>query len=220
MGVDLSGIGMTSRRTRSRLVEQLSHMGIVSDVVLSAIMDTPRHIFVDEALASRAYENTALPIGHNQTISQPYIVAKMIETLLAGRRMERVLEIGTGCGYQTAVLARCVKHVYSIERISALLQKARQKLSLLKCHNVSLKCGDGTFGWSQNAPFDGIIVSAAPRHIPVALSEQLAIGGRLVIPVGSADRQQLKHITRTPEGFEEVELDLVSFVPMLGGVVN
>ena len=218
MGVNLSGIGMTSWRSRERLAEQLREMGIVSEPVLSAIIEIPRHIFVDEALASRAYENTALPIGHNQTISQPYIVAKMAETLLASEAAECILEIGTGCGYQTAVLARCVKHVHSIERISALLQKARQNLLSLKCYNVSLKCGDGTLGWAQHAPFDGIIVAAAPRYVPEALTAQLAVGGRLVIPVGSIGKQQLKQVTRTADGFEESALDLVSFVPMLSGV--
>ena len=220
MNVDLQGIGMTSQRTRSRLITRLREMGVVSEDVLTVIMNTPRHIFVDEALASRAYENTALPIGYNQTISQPYIVARMVEVLLAGGNIKNVLEVGTGCGYQTAVLAQLVDHVYSIERIDALLKKARQKLRLLKCNNVRVKCGDGNEGWSQYAPFDGIIVSAAPIGVPATLLEQLAINGRLIIPVCSAGRQQLLFITRTETGFEEQQLDMVSFVPMLEGVVG
>ncbi len=220
MNVDLQGIGMTSQRTRTRLIARLSEMGIVSEEVLAAIMNTPRHIFVDEALASRAYENTALPIGYNQTISQPYIVAKMVEVLLAAGQVRSVLEIGTGCGYQTAVLSRLVDQVCSIERIDALLQKAREKLRLLKCNNVRVKYGDGNMGWPEYAPFDGIIVSAAPAGVPETLLGQLAINGRLVIPVGKAGEQQLQLITRTPAGFEKEQLDMVSFVPMLEGIVG
>lgn len=220
MNVDLQGIGMTSQRTRSRLIAKLREMGITSKEVLSVIMDTPRHIFVDEALASRAYENTALPIGYNQTISQPYIVARMVEVLLAAGDVKKVLEVGTGCGYQTAILAQLVDHVYSIERIDALLKKARQKLRLLKCNNVRVKYGDGNTGWSQYAPFDGIIVSAAPVGVPEILLEQLALNGRLVIPVGVAGNQKLLRITRTEDGFQEEELDMVSFVPMLEGIVG
>jgi protein-L-isoaspartate(D-aspartate) O-methyltransferase len=220
MNINLQGIGMTSQRTRSRLIAKLSEMGIVSEEVLSVIMNTPRHVFVDEALASRAYENTALPIGHNQTISQPYIVARMVEVLSAGRHMKNVLEIGTGCGYQTAVLAQLADHVYSIERIEALLKKARQKLRLLKCNNVRVKYGDGNLGWSQYAPYDGIIVSAAPMGVPETLLKQLTVKGRLVIPVGTAGKQQLLLITRTENGFEETQLDMVSFVPMLEGIVG
>ncbi|MFT5425605.1 MAG: protein-L-isoaspartate(D-aspartate) O-methyltransferase [Gammaproteobacteria bacterium] len=220
MNVDMQGIGMTSQRTRSRLIVKLRDMGIVSEDVLSTIMNTPRHIFVDEALASRAYENTALPIGYNQTISQPYIVARMVEVLLEQGGIRNVLEVGTGCGYQTAILAQLVDHVYSIERIEALLKKARGKLRLLKCNNVRGKYGDGNAGWSQYAPFDGIIVSAAPIGVPETLLEQLAMNGRLVIPVGSAGKQKLLLITRTEEGFQEKELDMVSFVPMLEGIVG
>lgn len=220
MNVDLQGIGMTSQRTRTRLITRLSEMGITSEAVLAVIMNTPRHIFVDEALASRAYENTALPIGYNQTISQPYIVAKMVEALLAAGEVRNVLEIGTGCGYQTAILSRLVDNVCSIERIDALLQKAREKLRLLECKNVRVKYGDGNMGWPEYAPFDGIIVSAAPAGIPQTLLEQLAINGRLVIPVGKAGEQQLQLITRTPTGFEKEQLDMVSFVPMLEGIVG
>jgi protein-L-isoaspartate(D-aspartate) O-methyltransferase len=183
-------------------------------------MNTPRHIFVDEALASRAYENTALPIGYNQTISQPYIVARMVEVLLAAGDIKNVLEVGTGCGYQTAILAQLVDHVYSIERIDALLKKARQQLRLLKCNNVRVKCGDGNTGWPQYAPFDGIIVSAAPVGVPETLLQQLAMNGRLVIPVGETGNQKLLRITRTEEGLQEEELDMVSFVPMLEGIVG
>ena len=220
MDMHMQGIGMTSQRTRSRLIVKLRDMGIVSEDVLSTIMDTPRHIFVDEALASRAYENTALPIGYNQTISQPYIVARMVEVLLEAGVINNVLEVGTGCGYQTAILAQLVDHVYSIERIEALLKKGREKLRLLKCNNVRIKYGDGNVGWSQYAPFDGIIVSAAPIGVPETLLEQLATNGRLVIPVGSAGTQKLLLITRTEEGFQEKELDMVSFVPMLEGIVG
>lgn len=220
MNIELQGIGMTSQRTRARLIVRLSEMGIISEDVLSVIMNTPRHIFVDEALASRAYENTALPIGYNQTISQPYIVARMVEVLLAGGYLKNVLEIGTGCGYQTAILAQLADHIYSIERIDALLKKARQKLRLLKCKNVRVKYGDGNKGWSQYAPFDGIIVSAAPVGVPETLLNQLAINGRLVIPVGMVGQQQLLLITRTEDGFEEERLDMVSFVPMLEGIVG
>jgi len=218
MNKDYQGIGMTSQRARNRLVEQLQDMGVKSDVVLDAIRTTPRHIFVDEALASRAYDNTALPIGRNQTISQPYIVARMTEALLAGGTPEKVLEIGTGCGYQTMILARLIKQVYSIERIEALLFKARERFYALKTRNISALHGDGNLGWQANAPFDGIVVSAAPIGVPEKLLEQLAINGRLVIPVGKSGGQELLLITRTEDGFEEKRLDSVSFVPMLEGV--
>ena len=220
MKIDLQGIGMTSQRTRFRLIAKLREMGIVSEDILSVIMNTPRHIFVDEALASRAYENIALPIGYNQTISQPYIVARMIEVLLSAGGIKNVLEVGTGCGYQTAILAQLVRRVYSIERIDALLKKARQKLHLLQCNHVRVKYGDGNMGWPQYAPFDGIIVSAAPTGVPEILPEQLAMNGRMVIPVGSLGKQQLLLITRRETGFEEERLDMVSFVPMLEGIIG
>ncbi len=209
---------MTSQRARNRLIEQLQQMGVQSELVLDVIRTTPRHIFVDEALASRAYDNTALPIGHNQTISQPYIVARMTEALLSDGIPDKVLEIGTGCGYQTLVLARLVKHVYSIERIEALLFKARERFYDLKTRNISALHGDGNLGWQSKAPFDGIVVSAAPIGVPKMLLEQLAINGRLVIPVGKSGGQELLLITRTENGFEEKHLDSVSFVPMLKGV--
>ncbi len=220
MKIDLQGIGMTSQRTRFKLITKLREMGIVSEDILSVIMNTPRHIFVDEALASRAYENIALPIGYNQTISQPYIVARMIEVLLSAGGIKNVLEVGTGCGYQTAILAQLVRRVYSIERIDALLKKARQKLHLLQCSHVRVKYGDGNMGWPQYAPFDGIIVSAAPTGVPEILPEQLAMNGRMVIPVGSLGKQQLLLITRRETGFEEERLDMVSFVPMLEGIIG
>ena len=218
MEINLQGIGMTSQRTRDRLIDRLVEMGIKSRIVLDTIKSVPRHVFVDEALASRAYENTALPIGFNQTISQPYIVARMTEALIDQKIPDKVLEIGTGCGYQTAVLARIVKKVYSIERIEALLNKARERLWELKIHNVRLKHGDGNLGWKEHAPYDGIIVSAAPTGIPENLVQQLSIGGRLVIPVGKSGDQKLLLVTRTEEGLQEEQLDLVSFVPMLEGV--
>ena len=186
--------------------------------ILDTIKEVPRHIFVDEALASRAYENTALPIGHGQTISQPYVVALMTQALVLGRsKLGRVLEIGTGCGYQTAVLARLVERVYSVERIPALHRKAQERIHLLGLHNVRLKLGDGNFGWKANAPFDGILVTAAPLRVPQELLGQLAPGGRLVIPVGGEDVQRLLSITEESGNFVEQLLDYVSFVPMLTG---
>lgn len=209
---------MTSQRTRERLILRLQSMGIQSDAVLEVIRNTPRHIFVDEALASRAYENTALPIGYNQTISQPYIVAKMTEALLEKGVPDKVLEVGTGCGYQTAILAQLVGKVYSIERIDALLNKARENIHALKFRNVRFKHGDGNHGWPEHAPYDGIIVSAAPIGVPQTLLEQLAEHGRLIIPVGKVGQQKLLLITRTDDGFQKEQLDLVSFVPMVEGV--
>ncbi|MCG8324238.1 MAG: protein-L-isoaspartate(D-aspartate) O-methyltransferase [Thiotrichales bacterium] len=218
MNSDLRGIGMTSQRARNRLVEKLRDMGIRSSRVLEVISNTPRHIFVDEALASRAYENTALPIGYNQTISQPYIVARMTEALFSQGRMARVLEVGTGCGYQTAILAQLVDRVYSIERIDALLVRARASLKGLKLHNVQLRHGDGNEGWEYHAPYAGIIVTAAPAGVPETLLQQLDVNGRMVIPVGLSGEQKLLQITRTSDGFEEQDLDWVSFVPMVEGV--
>ena len=218
MNEDFRGIGMTSQRSRNRLVEQLRAMEIRSEEVLTVIGSTPRHIFVDEALASRAYDNTALPIGHNQTISQPYIVARMVEALLEDERPEKVLEIGTGCGYQTAILSKLVKQVYSIERIDALLARAREKFMALKCWNIRTKYGDGNLGWPDYAPFDGIIVSAAPMGVPAGLLEQLKLNGKLIIPVGRSGEQELLSIVKTRDGFMEKRLDWVSFVPMIEGI--
>lgn len=208
---------MTSQRSRDRLVEQLSDMGIKSEIVLEALRSTPRHIFVDEALASRAYDNTALPIGHNQTISQPYIVARMTEALLEAGDLDSVLEIGTGCGYQTAILAQLARRVYSIERIEALLAGARERLHTLSYRNIRAKYGDGNKGWPEHAPFRGILVSAAPEKIPEALMEQLAVGGRIIIPIGHREGQKLLSVVRTRTGFVEKNLDPVSFVPMRKG---
>lgn len=213
----LDGIGMTSRRTRMRLVQRLQDEGIDDVRVLDAMESTPRHLFVDEALASRAYEDTALPIGYNQTISQPYIVALMTQALINDSVPPRVLEIGTGSGYQTAVLARIVKRVYSVERISALNRKAMDRLYRAGIRNVDYHTGDGSRGWAEHAPYDGILVTAAPRSVPDLLLEQLARGGRMVIPVGSRAGQKLLIITRTGEGFAEKQHDLVNFVPLIEG---
>ena len=208
---------MTSQRSRDRLVLQLRDMGIESETVLASIRSTPRHIFIDEALASRAYDNTALPIGQNQTISQPYIVARMTEALLEAGDLDRVLEIGTGCGYQTAILAQLARRVYSIERIEVLLAGARERFHTLNYRNIKAKYGDGTRGWPEHAPFQGILVSAAPAKIPEALLEQLAVGGRIIIPIGHSKGQKLLSVARTRTGFVEKSLDPVSFVPMLKG---
>ncbi|MGI9229876.1 MAG: protein-L-isoaspartate(D-aspartate) O-methyltransferase [Gammaproteobacteria bacterium] len=214
---NFQGIGMTSQRSRDRLVEQLRQQGIQSEAVLDAIRNTPRHIFVDEALATRAYDNTALPIGNKQTISQPYIVARMTEALLQQDKLQRVLEIGTGCGYQTAILAQLLPEVYSIERIDALLGKARSRLRDLQYRNINLKHGDGRLGWPEQAPFDGILVTAAPTDMPEALTEQLSVGGRLIIPIGEAGEQELLCVSRNEDGLTEEHLDQVSFVRLADG---
>jgi protein-L-isoaspartate(D-aspartate) O-methyltransferase len=201
MMAEHSGIGMTSQRTRDRLANTLADMGIQSEVVLEAIRKTPRHLFVDEALASRAYENTALPIGFSQTISQPYIVAKMTEALIKDRDLKNVLEVGTGCGYQTVIMAQFTKQIYTVERINGLLVRARARFQQLAYTNIRSKHADGNIGWSAHAPFDGIIVAAAPIGVPEALLEQLAIEGRLIIPVGKSGDQKLLLITRKEDGF-------------------
>jgi len=216
----IQGIGMTSLRTRERLIKRLAEKGIKSREVLDVMLNTPRHLFVDEALASRAYEDTALPIGQGQTISQPYIVARMTELLLADKKPKRVLEVGTGCGYQTAILSQLVTEVFSVERIDALLRQSRKRLRSLNMNNVYLKHSDGAWGWESKAPFDGIIVTAAPPTIPQDLLKQLAIGGRMVIPVGNQGQaQQLSVLHRTEKGVEQEIMDAVSFVPMLNGAV-
>jgi protein-L-isoaspartate(D-aspartate) O-methyltransferase len=214
----VSGIGMTSARTRERLIARLREQGITEPEVLERIRAVPRHLFVDEALASRAYEDTALPIGHGQTISQPYIVARMTQSLIEAGRPRKVLEVGSGCGYQTAVLAPLVTTLYSIERIGALQQRARQVLRDLKIRNVHMKHGDGFEGWAAYAPYDGIIVTAASFSVPRALLEQLADGGRLVIPVGPDREQQLLRITRRGERIDKESLGAVTFVPLLQGL--
>ncbi len=235
MSRHLHGIGMTSQRTRDRLVQRLRDEGISDLRVLEVMRRVPRHIFVDEALSSRAYEDTALPIGYGQTISQPYIVARMTEVLLARTQglssvqdpvqtpaqsvPRRVLEIGTGCGYQTAVLASLVEQVYSVERIAALLESARARLRTLGLHNVQLRHSDGSMGWPQQGPFDGIIVAAAAQAIPDELLAQLAEGGRLVIPVGTSAGQTLELVVREGNEFVRQTLERVSFVPLLGGAV-
>jgi protein-L-isoaspartate(D-aspartate) O-methyltransferase len=213
--IDVHGIGMTSRRTRERLVQRLREEGITDERVLGAIGGIPRHLFVDEALASRAYEDTALPIGHGQTISQPYIVALMTHVLLDGERPKKVLEVGTGSGYQTAVLARLVDDVYSVERIEPLMKQARRRLRELGIRNVQIRLSDGGWGWKEHAPYDGIIVTAAPAEVPPALLEQLAPGGRLVIPVGGAAMQELLLVENTEKGFTQERLELVNFVPLV-----
>jgi protein-L-isoaspartate(D-aspartate) O-methyltransferase len=216
---DLRGIGMTSQRTRDRLVQRLREHGIDDERVLSVIGAVPRHIFIDEALSTRAYEDTALPIGHGQTISQPFIVALMTKTLLNKPR-ERVLEIGTGSGYQTAVLAALVKRVFTVERIAPLIERARERFRAMKLRNVRVKYDDGNLGWPDQGPFDGIIVTAAARSVPAALLDQLAVGGRLVIPVGDERTQELKVIDKTEEGIHEESLEYVRFVPLLRGTVD
>ena len=213
----IRGIGMTSARTRERLVKRLKDQGIRSPEVLERIRQVPRHLFVDEALASRAYEDTALPIGLGQTISQPYVVARMTEALLQGMEAGRVLEIGTGCGYQTAVLAPLVKQIFTVERIPELLTRARQRLRELDIYNVQFRRGDGWLGWPKYAPYDAIIVAAAASELPQKLLEQLAPGGSLIIPIGPPGRQELSRVTRKDDHYEHVSLGAVSFVPLVHG---
>lgn len=222
MNADLNhiqGIGMTSLRTRQRLVKRLREIGIHDESVLEVIQQTPRHLFVEEALASRAYEDTALPIGFGQTISQPYVVALMTAALRDKHNPRKVLEVGTGSGYQTAVLSPLVDHVYSVERVAKLLERARERLRVLGLRNIRLKFDDGNMGWSRYEPFDGILVTAASEQIPPALLEQLAIGGRLVAPIGKPYAQELVLVERKFIGFERRTLGPVSFVPLLGGVL-
>ncbi len=212
------GIGMTSMRTRNRLIDRLKEEGIKSRAVLEVMRHTPRHIFVEEALASRAYEDTALPIGLGQTISQPYIVARMTELLLEDGPLKSVLEVGTGSGYQTAILAQMVGRVYSVERIEPLLGQARGRMREMGLNNIRLKLSDGGMGWPEYAPYDGIMVTAAPAGIPLALVDQLQEGGRMVLPVGSDREQVLVKVTKTTDGYEKEILEQVIFVPLMGGV--
>ena len=214
---DRHGIGMTSQRTRERLIQRLYDEGLSNAQFLEVIRRTPRHLFVDEALAHRAYEDTALPIGHNQTISQPYMVARMSELLLAAGPLDKVLEIGTGSGYQTAILAQLVERVFTVERIQGLQERAKERLVKLSLRNVVFRWGDGWEGWPALAPYNGIIVTAAASEVPQALLDQLALGGRLVIPVGTGDVQQLLLIIREEQGFSRHILDAVRFVPLLNG---
>ena len=210
---------MTSQRTRERLVQRLRDQGIVNTAVLEVICNTPRHMFVDEALAQRAYEDSSLPIGYSQTISQPWIVARMTELLLEQGPVDKVLEIGTGSGYQTAVLAQLMGQVYSVERIKPLQNLARGRLRRLRLKNVYLRHGDGGMGWETEAPFEGIIATAAPEAIPPELMSQLGVGGRLIIPVG-VDTQYLQVVTRTANGIETTTHDPVRFVPLRSGLVR
>ncbi len=219
MSADLRGIGMTSQRTRDRLIQRLRDAGIANNHVLDVMREIPRHIFVDEALASRAYEDTALPIGFGQTISQPYIVARMTAALLDGKSPVRVLEVGTGSGYQTAVLARLVDELYTVERIAGLQELARQRLKRLNFRNIRYKHSDGSWGWDIFAPFDGIIVTAAPEEVPEELFSQLADGGRMVIPAGRSGHQQLLVFERQGTQIQQDVLDRVSFVPLVKGEV-
>jgi protein-L-isoaspartate(D-aspartate) O-methyltransferase len=214
----LNGIGMTSQRTRIRMIERLREQGVRDERVLTAISAVPRHIFVGEALAHRAYEDTALPLVLGQTISQPYVVARMIELLLAGRNsLGKTLEVGAGCGYQAAVLAMLTRDVYAVERLAPLLAQARENLRQVKLNQVRLKHADGMLGLPEAAPFDTIIVAAAAASAPQALLEQLAPGGRLIIPLGGAE-QILCLFERTPQGVVESRFDGVRFVPLLPGV--
>jgi protein-L-isoaspartate(D-aspartate) O-methyltransferase len=213
----LQGIGMTSQRTRTRMVERLREKGIRNEAVLAAMAAVPRHVFVEEALASRAYEDTALPLGMGQTISQPYIVARMVELLLDGRTsLGKTLEVGAGCGYQAAVLAQMTSEVYAVERIGPLLEKAKTNMRVLQQFNVRLKHADGQLGLPEAGPFDSIVVAAAGLRVPPALLQQLAPSGRLVLPVGATE-QYLSFIENTPQGFVERRLDAVRFVPLLAG---
>ncbi len=211
-----AGIDMTSARTRGRLIERLRAQGIADETVLAAIFEVPRHIFIDEAMATRAYDDVSLPIGHGQTISQPYSVARMTEVLRNGKQLNRVLEIGTGCGYQAAVLAKVAKEVYSVERIQPLYERARKTLRELKIYNVNLRYADGTAGLPDAAPFDGIIMTCAAPALSAVLREQLAVGGRMVLPMGTQE-QYLYLVERDENGFRESRLEAVKFVPLVMG---
>lgn len=216
MSTRYSGIGMTSQRTRTRLIERLREQGVRDEVVLAAMNAVPRHIFVDEALASRAYDDVSLPLGFGQTISQPYTVARMVEILRDGRPLRRVLEVGTGCGYQAAVLAQVAEQVYSVERVQPLYERAAEYLKELQVQNVTLRYADGNLGVPEAAPFDGIIMAAAATHVPPALLKQLAVGGRMVLPLG-AQVQYLCLIERDAQGYHETKLETAKFVPLLMG---
>lgn len=213
-----SGIGMTSQRTRMRMIERLRSQGIRDEAVLAVMGEVPRHLFVDEALASRAYEDIALPLGFGQTISSPYTVARMTELARAAGALNKVLEIGTGCGYQTAVLGKMAKEVYSVERLAPLLAKARRILREVRITNARLRHGDGLLGIPEAAPFDAIVMSAAATHVPEALLGQLGMGGRMVLPISSRNEQRLCVIERTAQGYTERRMDPVKFVPLLSGL--
>jgi protein-L-isoaspartate(D-aspartate) O-methyltransferase len=213
-----TGIGMTSQRTRLRLVERLRAQGIKDEAVLGVIGQVPRHLFVDEALATRAYDDIALPVGFGQTISSPHTVARMTELARAGGKLNKVLEIGTGCGYQATVLARLAKEVYSIERVAALLAAARKHLRELRVTNVRLRHGDGLAGMLEVAPFDAILMTAAATHVPGDLIDQLVVGGRIVLPIARGGEQRLCVIERSAHGYIERKMDTVRFVPLLPGL--
>jgi len=216
--VQIAGIGMTSQRTRNRMVGRLRDRGIENESVLEALASVPRHLFVDEAMATRAYEDSSLPIGEGQTISQPYVVARMTEVLLEQGQLKKVLEVGTGSGYQAAILSQLVGTVYTVERIKNLLDKARHRFRALEYRNLQTRHSDGSWGWATNGPYEAIIVTAAPSSVPEPLLEQLTIGGRMIVPVGNQQRQQmLTVITRTKSGYERRELSDVKFVPFLTG---
>ena len=219
MGARDQGIGMTSQRTRERLIQRLEEAGVRDPIVLDLMRRLPRHLFVDEALSSRAYEDSALPIGHGQTISQPYTVARMTEALLERGRPDTVLEVGTGSGFQTAVLASLVRRVYSVERVKVLLDEARGRLRELKLRNVRLRHSDGGSGWPEYAPFGGIMVTAAPEGIPRILVNQLTPGGCMILPIGHGSQQVLVRVIRTEDGYTHEILEPVIFVPLLGGIV-
>ena len=212
---NISGIGMTSVRTRNRLVSRLKDQGITSNDVLEQILNVPRHLFVDEALSTRAYEDTALPIGMGQTISQPYIVAKMTEAIFQNNKRNKILEIGTGCGYQTAILSPFYKKIYSVERIPEILRKTKKRLQNLNIYNVNFRLGDGWKGWPKYAPYDGIIVSAAANEVPKNLLKQLIDGGVLVIPIGATGKQELQLIEKNDKIFKYTSLGYVRFVPLV-----
>ena len=218
--LNFTGVGMTSQRTRDRLVQRLCDQGISNYDVLDVMRITPRHLFLDEALAHRAYEDDALPIGFQQTLSQPYTVARMTELLLAGGPLKRVLEVGTGSGFQTTVLAQLVGRVYSVERIKLLQEKARERFRVLGARNVHLKHADGGFGWPEKGPFDGIISTAAPEQIPEELVEQLAVGGRLVIPIGDNQSQKLTLVERTADKIITTVVEPAFFVPLKSGIIR
>lgn len=217
MNLQHAGIGMTSPRTRARMIERLRTQGVRDETVLAAMNSVPRHLFVDEALAGRAYDDVSLPINYGQTISQPYIVARMTEVLRNGKQLGKVLEVGTGCGYQAAVLAQVAQQVYSVERILPLHERARKLLRELKIRNVVLRHADGTSGLTEGAPFDGIIMACAAPSLSEALKGQLAVGGRMVLPVGTQE-QFLYLVERTENGFKETRLEAVRFVPLLAGI--
>ena len=214
--MEYTGRGMTSERSRERLIQRIQAQGVQTPAILDRIRQTPRHLFVDEAIASRAYEDTSLPIGNQQTLSQPYIVARMTEALLAAGPLHHVLEIGTGSGYQTAILAPLVQRIYTVERIAALLHQAKQRFQQLQLRNIRTRHADGNQGWAEHAPYDGIIITAAPAGIPLTLVQQLRPGGMMILPVGD-QQQALVRVTRTAKGHTKEVIEAAHFVPLLTG---